>query len=61
MNCPHCSVEMSKKWHPSSGKASGSSAVVWACGVCGCQFTKADLKLSSQQSAEPLCSARTTI
>ena len=60
MTCPNCNVEMSKKWHPGAAGASGGSAVVWACGVCGCQLTKADMKLAAKQSAEPLCSAPTT-
>ena len=55
MNCPHCNVEMSKKWRPSAAKASGGSAMTWACGVCGCQLTKADMKRSAKQlAAEPL-------
>lgn len=60
MICAQCNSEMSKKWHPSVAKASGGSAVVWACSVCGCELTQADMKLSAKQSAEPLCSASTT-
>ena len=60
MICPQCSAEMSKKWHPQSAvKAAKVSAVVWACGVCGCQLTRAEIKLWSrarQKSAEPLAS-----
>ena len=57
MICPNCHIEMSKKWHPSSANASAGSAVVWACGVCGCHLTKAEMTLLAKQTAEPLRSA----
>ena len=60
MTCPQCNSEMSKKWHPSAAKRSTGEAVAWSCGVCGCQFTQADMKHSAKQSAEPPCSAPTT-
>ena len=60
MICPQCNSEMSKKWHPSAAKASGGSGVVWACSVCGCQLTQADMKLSAKHASEPLSSDSTT-
>lgn len=57
--CPDCNVEMSKKWHTSGAKAAGGLAMVWTCSVCGCQLTKAEMKLPAKQSAEALCSAPT--
>lgn len=57
MICPQCSGEMSKKWNPqNAAKVVYGSAVVWACGVCGCQLTQAEMKLSSKdrrKSTEP--------
>jgi hypothetical protein len=54
MICPQCNNEMSKKWHPSAAKVTVGAAVVWACGVCGCQLTQADMKLSAKHAAEPV-------
>jgi len=54
MICPQCTNEMSKKWHPSGAKAAVGAAVVWACSVCGCQLTQADMKLSAKHAAEPV-------
>ena len=58
MICPQCSGEMSKKWNPqSAAKVPAGSAVIWSCGVCGCQLTQADLKPSSKdrhELADPL-------
>ena len=59
MTCPQCNSEMSKKWHPSAAKVMGSAAVVWACSVCGCQLTQADMKLSAKHAVDPLNSALT--
>jgi hypothetical protein len=50
MVCPQCAAEMSRKWSPNATKAVGATAVVWACGVCGCQLTQADLKTLAKQS-----------
>ena len=50
MICPQCDSEMSKKWNPSSAKTAAGAAVVWECGVCGCQLTQADMKSSAKQS-----------
>ena len=45
MICPQCNGEMSKKWNvQGSAKVEAASTVVWACGVCGCQLTQADMK-----------------
>ena len=60
MTCPECNSEMSKKWHPSAAKMTAGAAVLWACGVCGCQLTQADMKLSAKLAAEPLCSTPST-
>ena len=60
MTCPQCNSEMSKKWHPSAAKASGGAAVAWACSVCGCQLTQADLKLSAKLAAEAQSASTTT-
>ena len=60
MICPQCNSEMSKKGHPSAAKASAGAPVVWACSVCGCQLTQADLKLSAKQASEPLSSESAT-
>ncbi len=50
MICPQCNGEMSKKWNvQGSAKVEAGSTVVWACGVCGCQLTQADMK----QAAKP--------
>ena len=49
MKCPECNSEMSKKWNPGTAKTVPGAAVVWECGVCGCQLTQADLKLSAKQ------------
>ena len=59
MICPQCNNEMSKKWHPSAAKVTVGAAVVWACSVCGCQLTQADMKLSAKQAAEPVRSGPT--
>lgn len=63
MICPQCIGEMSKKWHTqSAAKVAPGSVVVWACGVCGCQLTQAEMKLSSKdrhKSAEPVHSVAT--
>jgi len=48
MICPECNSEMSKKWNPSTAKTMAGEAVVWECGVCGCQLTQADMKLSAK-------------
>jgi hypothetical protein len=57
MICPQCSGEMSKKWNPQrAAKVPAGSAVLWSCGVCGCQLTQAELKPSKdrQKSIDPL-------
>ena len=55
MICPQCNNEMSKKWNPSAAKVTVGAAVVWACSVCGCQLTQADIKLSAKHAAPPVC------
>ena len=60
MTCPQCNSEMSKRWQPSGAKMTAGEAVIWACGVCGCQLTQADMKLSAKHAAEALPSAPTT-
>jgi len=59
MICLQCNSEMSKRWHPSGAKMTAGAAVIWACGVCGCQLTQADMKLQAKHAAEPLPSAPT--
>ena len=59
MICPQCNNEMSKKWHPSAAKVTIGAAVVWACGVCGCQLTQADMKPSAKHAAAPVCPGST--
>lgn len=45
MICPQCKSEMSKKWQPkSAAKVVALSSLVWACGVCGQQFTLSEVK-----------------
>ena len=45
MTCPQCDSEMSRKWNTSSAKAMAGAAVVWACGVCGCKLTQAEMRV----------------
>ncbi len=59
MTCIQCNSEMSKKWHPSAAKESPGTVVVWACSVCGCQLTRADMKLSAKRPADLEASATT--
>ena len=60
MTCPQCNSEMSKKWQSGSAKLTARAAVVWACGVCGCQLTQADMKLAKQARVPlPDCSTTT--
>ena len=60
MNCPQCNSEMSKRWHPGGAKMAAGTAVIWACGVCGCQLTQAEMKRSAKHVAEPPPSPPTT-
>ena len=58
MTCPQCKAEMSKKWHPEkwhpdAAKLTAGSAVVWGCGVCGCQLTQAEMNLSAKRRRSP--------
>jgi transposase-like protein len=50
MNCPQCSAEMTKKWHPRTAMKLAVSQ--WACGVCGCQHTHADMKTATKERDE---------
>jgi hypothetical protein len=53
MICPQCNGEMSKKWRPERvSKIAMGSAVVWACGVCGRQLTRAEMKLLAKDRQE---------
>lgn len=40
--CPRCDGELSKKWKP-QGVKRADPVVAWSCGVCGGQFTRAEL------------------